>query len=127
MGPLDYWNAADTPGRTGMTQMKHVLGHLAFPDELRRWPLCKVHGESASRDRPTKLVDDGWPHGATGDVRSRYDGNVLEADLRGRDGHPAVTEVGVIECLEDSTRETRHLPRKFRCRFGPASPTCRMT
>lgn len=36
MDPLDYWNAKDTPGRTGMTQVKHVTGHLAFWDELRR-------------------------------------------------------------------------------------------
>lgn len=35
MDPLDYWNAADTPGRSGMTQMKHVLGHLSFWDQLR--------------------------------------------------------------------------------------------
>jgi alpha-galactosidase len=36
MDPLDYWNAKDVPGRTGMTQVKHVTGHLAFWDELRR-------------------------------------------------------------------------------------------
>ena len=36
MDPLDYWNANDKPGRTGMTQVKHVTGHLAFWDELRR-------------------------------------------------------------------------------------------
>lgn len=36
MDPLAYWNAADAPGRRGMTQMKHVVGHLAFWDELRR-------------------------------------------------------------------------------------------
>ncbi len=36
MDPLDYWNARDTPGRIGMTQVKHVTGHLAFWDELRR-------------------------------------------------------------------------------------------
>jgi alpha-galactosidase len=36
MDPLDYWNANDQPGRTGMTQVKHVTGHLAFWDELRR-------------------------------------------------------------------------------------------
>jgi alpha-galactosidase len=36
MDPLDYWNAKDVPGRSGMTQMKHVIGHLAFWDELRR-------------------------------------------------------------------------------------------
>ena len=35
MDPLDYWNAKDVPGRTGMTQVKHVTGHLAFWDELR--------------------------------------------------------------------------------------------
>ncbi len=36
MDPLDYWNAKDVPGRTGMTQIKHVTGHLAFWDELRK-------------------------------------------------------------------------------------------
>ena len=36
MDPLDYWNAKDVPGRTGMTQVKHVTGHLAFWDELRK-------------------------------------------------------------------------------------------
>jgi alpha-galactosidase len=36
MDPLDYWNAKDTPGRIGMTQVKHVTGHLAFWDELRQ-------------------------------------------------------------------------------------------
>jgi alpha-galactosidase len=36
MDPLDYWNAKDIPGRIGMTQVKHVTGHLAFWDELRR-------------------------------------------------------------------------------------------
>lgn len=36
MDPLDYWNAKDSPGRSGMTQVKHVTGHLAFWDELRR-------------------------------------------------------------------------------------------
>jgi alpha-galactosidase len=36
MDPLPCWNAADAPGRSGMTQVKHVMGHLAFWDELRR-------------------------------------------------------------------------------------------
>ena len=36
MDPLDYWNANDVPGRIGMTQVKHVTGHLAFWDELRQ-------------------------------------------------------------------------------------------
>ena len=36
MDPLDYWNARDVPGRTGMTQVNHVTGHLAFWDELRK-------------------------------------------------------------------------------------------
>jgi alpha-galactosidase len=36
MDPLGYWNAKDVPGRSGMTQVKHVIGHLAFWDELRR-------------------------------------------------------------------------------------------
>ena len=36
MDPLGYWNARDVPGRSGMTQVKHVTGHLAFWDELRK-------------------------------------------------------------------------------------------
>jgi alpha-galactosidase len=36
MDPLGYWNAKDVPGRIGMTQVKHVTGHLAFWDELRK-------------------------------------------------------------------------------------------
>ncbi len=34
--PLPYWNAADSPGRRGITQIRHVTGYLAFWDELRR-------------------------------------------------------------------------------------------
>jgi alpha-galactosidase len=36
MDPLPYWNSADISGRGGMTQVKHVMGYLAFWDELRR-------------------------------------------------------------------------------------------
>jgi alpha-galactosidase len=36
LDPLDYWNSRDIPGRIGMTQVKHVTGHLAFWDELRK-------------------------------------------------------------------------------------------
>jgi len=36
MDPLPYWNSVEKPGRTGMTQVKHVTGHLAFWDELSR-------------------------------------------------------------------------------------------
>jgi alpha-galactosidase len=36
MDPLPYWNSADVSGRSGMTQVKHVMGHLAFWDELGR-------------------------------------------------------------------------------------------
>ena len=36
MDPLDYWNSKDVAGRIGMTQVKHVTGHLAFWDELRK-------------------------------------------------------------------------------------------
>jgi alpha-galactosidase len=36
MDPLAYWNAADPPGRSGITQIKHVTGYLSFWDELRR-------------------------------------------------------------------------------------------
>jgi alpha-galactosidase len=36
MDPLPNWRAADTPDRKGMTEMKHVMGYLAFWDELHR-------------------------------------------------------------------------------------------
>ncbi len=36
MDPLAYWNMGDPPGRTGITQARHVTGLLAFWDELRR-------------------------------------------------------------------------------------------
>ncbi|MGO8931422.1 MAG: NPCBM/NEW2 domain-containing protein [Limisphaerales bacterium] len=36
MDPLTNWRAADTPDRRGMTEMKHVMGYLAFWDELHR-------------------------------------------------------------------------------------------
>jgi alpha-galactosidase len=36
MDPLANWRAADTPDRRGITEIKHVMGYLAFWDELRR-------------------------------------------------------------------------------------------
>ena len=36
MDPLPSWRAADSPDRKGMTEMKHVMGYLAFWDELHR-------------------------------------------------------------------------------------------
>jgi alpha-galactosidase len=36
MDPLYYWTSADPPGRRGITQIRHVMGYLAFWDELRR-------------------------------------------------------------------------------------------
>jgi alpha-galactosidase len=36
MDPLPNWRANDTPNRQGMTEMKHVIGYLAFWDELHR-------------------------------------------------------------------------------------------
>ncbi|HWE64027.1 MAG TPA: glycoside hydrolase family 36 protein, partial [Chloroflexota bacterium] len=36
MDPLAYWNISDSPGRRGITQIRHVTGFLAFWDELRR-------------------------------------------------------------------------------------------
>lgn len=36
MDPLSYWNTADSPGRTGMTQIRHVLGHMTFWDTLKQ-------------------------------------------------------------------------------------------
>jgi alpha-galactosidase len=34
--PLPYWQQADEPDRTGMAEIRHVEGHYAFWDELRR-------------------------------------------------------------------------------------------
>jgi len=34
--PVDYWLAADEPGRQGMTEMRHIEGLYAMWDELRR-------------------------------------------------------------------------------------------
>jgi alpha-galactosidase len=36
MDPLAYWHANDAPDRQGITEIKHVVGYLAFWDELRR-------------------------------------------------------------------------------------------
>jgi len=36
IAPLDYWRGADPPDRQGITEIKHVVGYLAFWDELRR-------------------------------------------------------------------------------------------
>jgi alpha-galactosidase len=36
MDPLPNWRGADAPNRRGMTENKHVMGYLAFWDELRR-------------------------------------------------------------------------------------------
>ena len=34
LDPLPYWNGADTAERSGMTQMRHVMGYLAYWDQL---------------------------------------------------------------------------------------------
>jgi alpha-galactosidase len=34
--PLGFWRGSDAAGRTGMTEMKYVMGLLAYWDELRR-------------------------------------------------------------------------------------------
>lgn len=36
MDPLPNWRANDAPNRRGMTEIQHVMGYLAFWDELRR-------------------------------------------------------------------------------------------
>jgi alpha-galactosidase len=36
MDPLANWRANDSPDRRGITEIKHVMGYLAFWDELRR-------------------------------------------------------------------------------------------
>ena len=35
MDPLGFWQKNDAPDRQGMTEMKHVIGYLAFWDELK--------------------------------------------------------------------------------------------
>jgi alpha-galactosidase len=34
--PLSFWRASDAPDRQGIAEIKHVMGYLAFWDELRR-------------------------------------------------------------------------------------------
>jgi len=36
MDPLPFWRANDAPDRQGITEIRHVTGHLAYWDELRR-------------------------------------------------------------------------------------------
>jgi len=36
MDPFEYWRSNDAPDRQGITENKHVVGYLAFWDELRR-------------------------------------------------------------------------------------------
>jgi len=36
MDPLAFWRANDAPDRQGITEIKHVMGYLAYWDELRR-------------------------------------------------------------------------------------------
>ena len=36
MDPLPYWRANDAEDRQGMTEIRHVMGYLAYWDELRR-------------------------------------------------------------------------------------------
>ena len=36
LDPLAFWRAHDTADRQGITEIRHVTGHLAFWDELRR-------------------------------------------------------------------------------------------
>jgi alpha-galactosidase len=36
MDPLASWRATDSPGRQGMTEIRHIEGYLAYWDELRR-------------------------------------------------------------------------------------------
>jgi len=36
MDPLSFWKGNDKDDRQGMTEMKHVMGYLAYWDELRR-------------------------------------------------------------------------------------------
>lgn len=36
MSPLSYWRANDAPDRQGITEIRHIEGHLAYWDELLR-------------------------------------------------------------------------------------------
>ena len=41
--PLPYWQAADTPDRVGMTEIRYITGHYAFWDALReRFPRLAI-------------------------------------------------------------------------------------
>jgi alpha-galactosidase len=57
MAPLDSWNAADTANRTGMTQVKYVMGYLAFWDRLLS-------------DHPNLLIDSCASGGRRNDVET---------------------------------------------------------
>ena len=36
MDPLSFWRSNDSPDRQGITEIRHVVGYLAYWDELRR-------------------------------------------------------------------------------------------
>jgi alpha-galactosidase len=36
MDPLSHWRGADAPDRQGITEIRHIMGYLAYWDELRR-------------------------------------------------------------------------------------------
>jgi Melibiase len=67
--PLPFWNAADPSGRRGLTQARHVAGHLAY------WAAIRAAN-------PTLMIDTCASGGRRVDVESlRYSIPLLRSDL----------------------------------------------
>jgi hypothetical protein len=61
LDPLSYWRKNDTEDRQGITEIKHVTGHLAFWDELRR-----RHPDMLILPPIALRTMCGWPGSSTG-------------------------------------------------------------
>ncbi|HZT43043.1 MAG TPA: alpha-galactosidase [Chthonomonadaceae bacterium] len=55
MDPLPFWQANDAPDRQGITEIKHVMGYLAYWDELRRRHPAMLIDSCASGGRRNDL------------------------------------------------------------------------
>ncbi len=60
IAPLEFWRAADTPDRQGITEIRWVEGFYAFWDELRRRHPKLIIDDCASGGRRLDLRND-WP------------------------------------------------------------------
>lgn len=77
MDPLGNWRSNDAPNRQGITEIKHVMGYLAFWDELRR-------------RRPGMLIDSCASGGRRNDLETlRRSVPLLRSDFQF--GHEATT------------------------------------